>query len=176
MINKTFKAFPVLTTERLTLRQLVLSDEEEIFRLRSDGEVNKYLHRQLSSSIDDARNFINKINENFEKNDSLYWAITFTDNNTLIGTIALFSFSDEHHSCEIGFELLPNFQQRGIMTEAAAKVVDYVFNTINLNEIKAFCHRDNQRSLKLLERLRFKESDQADKTDPDLNSYHLSKP
>jgi ribosomal-protein-alanine N-acetyltransferase len=72
MLNRTFTSFPILTTERLTLRQLVIADEQEIFTLRSDGEINKYLDRQVSNTIDDARNFINKVNENINKNDSLY--------------------------------------------------------------------------------------------------------
>jgi ribosomal-protein-alanine N-acetyltransferase len=67
MLNRIFAPFPILKTERLTLRQLVINDEQEIFTLRSDSEINKYLDRQMSDTIDDARNFINKINENVIK-------------------------------------------------------------------------------------------------------------
>src|SRR3954470_5580728 len=109
MLNRIFTPFPILTTERLTLRQLVINDEQEIFTLRSDSEINKYLDRQLCNTIDDARNFINMINENINKSDSLYWAITLRDQNVLIGTICLFNFSDENDKCEIGYELLTNF-------------------------------------------------------------------
>ena len=93
MLNRNFTTFPILATERLTLRQLVLNDEQEIFILRSDSEINKYLDRQISNTIDDARNFINKVNENIKINDSLYWGITLSDKNILVGTICLFGFS-----------------------------------------------------------------------------------
>jgi [ribosomal protein S5]-alanine N-acetyltransferase len=53
MLNRTFTPFPILTTERLTLRQPVINDENEIFILRSDGEINKYLGRQKSNTIDE---------------------------------------------------------------------------------------------------------------------------
>src|ERR1700759_1326145 len=102
MLNRTFTPFPILTTKRLTLRQLVMNDEQEIFALRSDSEINKYLDRKKASTIDDARNFINIVNENIHKNDSVYWAITFSDKNILLGTICLFSFSDENDKCETG--------------------------------------------------------------------------
>src|SRR4029077_21207939 len=115
MLNKSFAPFPILITERLTLRQLVIADERDIFTLRSDSEINKYLDRQVSNTIDDARNFINKVNENISKNASLYWAITLSDKNILVGTICLFGFSDENSKCEIGYELLTNFQGQGIM-------------------------------------------------------------
>jgi len=110
MIHKIFTPFPILTTERLTLRQLLVNDEQEIFALRSDSEINKYLDRQTSNTIADARNFINMVNENITKNVSLYWAITLSNRNTFVGNICLYGFSDENDNCEIGYELLTNFQ------------------------------------------------------------------
>jgi [ribosomal protein S5]-alanine N-acetyltransferase len=174
MLNRSFTPFPILITERLALRQLVISDEQEIFILRSDSKINKYLDRQISNTIEDARNFINKVNENINKNDSLYWAITLGDKNILIGTICLFGFSDENSKCEIGYELLTNFQGQGIMKEAAEKVIDYAFNTIKVQEIEAFLHRDNQSSIKLLDRFSFRNSNEPDKTNPELICYHLT--
>ena len=174
MLSRTFTPFPILTTERLTLRQLVSKDEHEIFTLRSDSEINKYLNRQKSNTIDDARNFINKVNENINKNDSLYWAITLSDKNILVGTICLFGFSDENYTCEIGYELLTNFQGQGIMKEAVEKVIDYAFNTIRVKKIEAFMHRDNQSSIKLLEKFSFRNSNEPDKTNPDLICYYLT--
>ena len=174
MLNRTFTPFPILTTERLTLRQLVIDDEQEIFTLRSDSEINKYLDRQLSNTIADARNFINKVNENINKNVSLYWAITLSDRNILVGTICLYGFSDENDNCEIGYELLTNFQGQGIMKEAVEKVIDYAFNTIKVQEIEAFLHRDNQSSINLLEKLSFRNSNKADETNPELIGYHLT--
>ena len=174
MVTKTFTPFPILKTERLTLRQLTVNDEKEIFNLRSDVEINKYLDRQVSNTIDDARNFINKVNENINKNDSLYWAITLSDRNILVGTICLFDFSNDNYKCEIGYELLTNFQGQGIMREAVEKVIDYALNTIKVKRIEAFLHRDNQRSIKLLEKFSFKNSNGPDKANPDLICYHLT--
>ena len=174
MLNRFFTPFPVLTTERLTLRQLLINDEHEIFTLRSDSEINKYLDRQLSTTIDDARNFIIKVNENINKNVALYWAITFSDRNILVGTICLYGFSDENDNCEIGYELLTNFQGQGIMKEAVEKVIDYAFNTIKVKKIEAFFHRDNQSSINLLEKVSFSSSNRSDETNPELICYHLS--
>ena len=174
MLTRNFTPFPILTTERLTLRQLVIADEQEIFTLRSDSEINKYLNRQLSSTIDDARNFINMVNGNINKNESLYWAITLSGSNILVGTICLFGFSDENNKCEIGYEVLTNFQGQGIMKEAAQKVIGYAFNTIQVQKIEAFLHRDNQNSIKLLEKLSFSYSNEPGNTDPELVCFHLT--
>ena len=174
MLSRTFTPFPILTTERLTLRQLVSYDEQEIFTLRSDSEINKYLDRKRAKTIDDARSFIDKISENINKNDSVYWAITFSDKNILIGTICLFVFSDDNDKCEIGYELLTNFQGQGIMREALEKVIDYAFNTIKVKKIEAFFHRDNQSSIKLLEKFSFRNSNEPDRTNPELICFYLT--
>lgn len=163
---------PILTTERLTLRQLVIDDDQEIFTLRSDSAINKYLDRPISNTIDDARNFITKIIDN----NALYWAITLSDRNILVGTICLFSFSEENEKCEIGYELLTNYQGQGIMKEAAEKVIDYAFNTIKVQKIEALFHRDNMGSIKLLEKLLFKNSNESNKENPELIGYSLTNP
>jgi [ribosomal protein S5]-alanine N-acetyltransferase len=170
MLNGTFTPFPILTTERLTLRQLAIDDEQQIFILRSDSEINKYLDRQVSNTSDDARGFICKITES----GSLYWAITFSDKNLLVGTICLFGFSDENYKCEIGYELLTNFQGQGIMTEAMEKVIDYAFDTIKVKKIEAFLHRDNLSSIKLLEKFSFRNSNEPDRANPNVVCYHLT--
>jgi ribosomal-protein-alanine N-acetyltransferase len=110
MRGKNFTPFPVLKTERLTLRQLVSSDDKEIFALRSDDSVNRCLDRKPNESIDEARNFIRIINEYIQRNDSVYWAITLNGTDRLIETLCLFDFSDENSRAEIGYELLSGFQ------------------------------------------------------------------
>ena len=111
MTNKIFTPFPILKTDRLILRQLVNTDDNEIFALRSDENVNRYLGRQPSKSIEDAKSFIQTINENVKNNNSIYWAISLGDK--LIGTICLFEFSDDIAKAEIGYELLPSYQGKG---------------------------------------------------------------
>jgi [ribosomal protein S5]-alanine N-acetyltransferase len=174
MLNKHFTPFPILTTERLTLRQLLINDEAEIFTLRSDSKINKYLDRQLSNTIEDARNFIHKVNENIYKNISLYWAITLRESNIFVGTICVYGFSEENDNCEIGYELLTNFEGQGIMQEAVQKVIDYAFNTIKVKKMEAFLHRDNVRSINLLKKLLFINSNKHDEITPELVGYHLT--
>jgi ribosomal-protein-alanine N-acetyltransferase len=176
MLNRTFTPFPILITKRLTLRQLVANDEQAIFTLRSDTEINKFLDRKTAVTIDDAKQFINAVNNNNDKNLSIYWAITLSGKSELAGTICLFGFSVENEKCEIGYELLTSFQKQGIMQEAVDSVIDYAFTSIGVQKIEAFFHRDNQRSKKLLEKFSFRNSNELDKIDPDLLCYYLKSP
>jgi [ribosomal protein S5]-alanine N-acetyltransferase len=154
--DRNFNPFPVLKTERVTLRQLVSSDDNEIFALRSNPNVNKYLDRKPSNSIDDAKTFIQAINKNIQGNESIYWAIILNGTEKLIGTICLFNFSDDNLKAEIGYELLPDFQGKGIMQEATSKVIQFGFQQVGLTSIEAYTHSENQSSTRLLEKLDFK--------------------
>jgi len=173
MQNNNFTPFPILTTERLILRQLVTNDDQAIFMLRSDKEVNRFLNRKLAHNLDEARQFINVVNGNIDTNSSVYWGITFRENNELIGTICLYEFSGEDLKCEIGFELLTTFQGQGLMNEAVAEVIHFAFHSIGVQIIEAVFHKDNQRSIQLLERFSFKKLNELDKANPDIIFYSL---
>ncbi|TKC05546.1 GNAT family N-acetyltransferase [Pedobacter polaris] len=162
MLTLTFTPFPVLITERLTLRQLSVNDDKEIFALRSDQQVNKYIDRAPSNTIEDARKFIHKIEEVVRENKGIYWAITLTNHDNLVGTICLFNFLAENDQAEIGYELLPTFQGQGIMQEAILKVIGFGLQVIGLKTIEAYTHIENVKSTKLLEKNNFKKQENID--------------
>ena len=174
MLHRNFIPFPILTTERLTLRQLADSDKNEIFELRSDPQVNRFLDRKPSKTPDDAIDFINKINAGITNNQQLYWAISILGTNTLVGTICLFNFLEERNQVEIGYELLPQYQGQGFMQESIAKVISYGIDTIGLKRIEAFTHKDNQSSGKLLNKFNFIKEDEHEEGDDIFQVFSLT--
>ncbi|RZL47868.1 MAG: N-acetyltransferase [Pedobacter sp.] len=174
MANINFNLFPILTTERLSLRQLSIADQEHIFALRSNKAINKYLDRKPSETIEDAIQFIKIINDNLKKNISVYWAIHSIEANNLVGTICLFNFSNKNNCCEIGFELMPKFQGKGIMKEAASIVINYAFQTLRVQKIVAFAHHKNQNSIKLLTKFNFEQAKELATENPDFITFSLS--
>ena len=170
MLNRALSTFPILTTERLILRQLLESDVQEIFLLRSDSLINKFLDREPCESLEDALNFI----RNIKNKDLLYWAIAQAHNEKLIGTICLFDFSDEFNKCEIGYELLTDYQGQGIMSEAIKKIIKFAVHSLGLKTIDAFTHKDNQGSTNLLQKFNFEKTEIIDGTNPNLIVFRLS--
>ena len=146
------QSFPILTTERLLLRQLQLTDDKAIFALRSNTQVNAYIKRPLANDINDARHFITSINEGIAKGEWLYWAMILKNTKHLIGTICLWHFSDNNTMAEIGYELHPDYQGLGLMSEALKTVIDYSFSTLQLEAIEAYTQPDNTKSVSLLEK------------------------
>ena len=153
------KDHPLLTSQRLRLRALDLQDEQEIFALRSDDRVNAHLDRAPAQSIEDARAFIAKIHSLTVQGDHFYWAICLKENPRLIGTISYFNFSKLHASAEIGYELHPFYQGKGIMQEAISLVIQFGFQVMELKSIIACPSKGNAKSIQLLKRKGFTEVD-----------------
>lgn len=155
MHKPDYSIFPILTTSNLILRNFSLNDSDEIYLLRSNLENAKYLDRQLADSIEDANEYIKKIESGIEEGKWINWGITKKDNPLLIGTICLWNFSDDFLTAELGYELNPAFQNNGIISEAIKPVLDYGFNTLKLKSIEAEVHKDNSKSIHLLEKYGF---------------------
>jgi ribosomal-protein-alanine N-acetyltransferase len=150
-----FTPFPVLETERLTLRELNLNDAKAIFGLRTNKEVNEFIDRRTPRNLSEARAFIDRISKLTSANKGIFWVIESKSNHQLVGTIGLRNFEDEEDYAEIGYELDPSYQQKGFMSEAFEVVLKYGFKQMELKTIEAFTHKNNTASISLLEKQKF---------------------
>ena len=150
-----FTPFPVLETERLTLRALNLEDAKTIFGLRTNKDVNQFITRSIPNNLSEARAFIDMISDLVSSNNGVFWVIESKQNNELIGTIGLRNFEVEENYAEVGYELHPDYQQRGFMTEALQEVIHFGFDNLKLKIIEAFTHKNNSASITLLENQNF---------------------
>jgi len=150
-----FNPFPKITTKRLLLRKIEESDAAIILFLRSDESVTKYIERPESrktKNISDAIKFIKELDGYIENNKSIAWGITLKNNPKIIGTICLWNFSENKKIAEVGYDLIPEFQSLGIMSEALKSVIHFGFKDLKLDSIEAYTHKENENSKKLLEK------------------------
>jgi len=148
-----------LTTPRLRLRKIALADAEQLVLLRSDERVNRYLDRPAATSYPQAVQFVN----NILAGHAYYWVINFKDEAKLIGIICLRNPDYKNSVVEIGYELLPEFQGKGIMTEALSAVIAYNSDHLQFRTIIGTTHRENISSIKLLENSGFKRDSMYEK-------------
>ena len=168
------RSFPEIMTSRLLLRKLKVSDWNEIVFLRSDENVNKYVKRPQAKNKDEALAYIAKILTGIENEEWIQWCITLKGNLGMIGTISLWNFSDDRKTAEVGYDLDPEFQGKGIMDEALKRVIDFGFYRLNLEKIEAFTHFENESSKKLLLKNRFEfVKNRKDDDDPDNVIFEL---
>ncbi|MEO9099915.1 MAG: GNAT family N-acetyltransferase [Ginsengibacter sp.] len=152
MLEVNFSPFPKLSTTRLLLRRLEATDAEQLFTLRSDEKVMKYIGKKPMENIDEANAFINLINDNVNNNSGINWAITLKEApGNLIGVIGLWRIIKEHYRAEIGYMLRPEFWRKGIINEAILGVTDYGFSEMKLHSIQGNINAINIASAKALE-------------------------
>ncbi len=150
-----FSPFPVITTERLTLRQPSQDDAEPWYFLRSDPQVLQYINREPAKDVQEVRDLISRVCEGIEKGDSIAWTVTMRDKPDMIGSISFWRMQKEHYRAEIGYVLHPDLHGKGLMSEAAAAIVDYGFRVMKLHSIEAHINPANKASRYLLEKLGF---------------------
>ena len=152
MLDVQFPVFPILETQRCLLRQVVQSDAADLFRLRSDEKVMLYIDREKWKSIDEALEMITKMNDSLQKGEGISWAINLKGDLKLIGMAGLWRIDKEHHRAEIGYTLLPEYWNKGLMTEAIQAIVHYGFYQIDLHSIEANINPLNIASRRILEK------------------------
>ena len=169
-----FTPFPVLETERLTLRALELNDAKAIFGLRTNKEVNTFITRTMLNNLSETRAFIDRISNSIANNTSIFWVLETKDTAELIGTVGLRNFEIEEDYAEIGYDMHPDFQEDGYMSEAFKAILNFAAKQMDLKFIEAFTHKDNNASLALLEKYNFElQPDRKDVGFEDNRVYRL---
>ncbi len=147
-----FEPFPVLSSERLTLRKIEFSDDDELFALRSSPTVMKYLDRPLMNNVTEARAFIEMITAGLQNNQAISWGISLREDPRLLGTIAFWKMDPANFRAEIGYMLHSQFHGKGYMQEAMSSVLHFGFTALNLHSVEANVNPGNEGSIKLLEK------------------------
>ena len=152
MLEFNFSPFPEITTGRLLLRRTTIGDADEIFFLRSNEDVMKYIDRPRATSLQDAKDFLDLVDKSLDANEGISWGITLKENpSKLIGYIGYWRMKKEHYRAEIGYALHPAYWKKGIMKEAILAVLDYGFKTMQLHSVEANINADNNASAGILE-------------------------
>lgn len=144
-----------LETERLILKSIDENNVDDILKIRGNKITNQFVKRVPPKTNYDALDFILTIKKRVENKETSYWGISLKNQTNLIGTICLYRFSEDRKEAEVGYELLPDYHRKGIMSEALQSVLNFGFNELNLSEILAFTNKFNENSKSLLLKLHF---------------------
>ena len=160
MLALDLSDFPVLTTERLVMRQLSAADAPALFAMRSDDRVMQHIGRPMATTLQDATDLIDRIAADRTANTGITWALTLKasssrsieGDDTLIGTIGYYRLKLEHHRGEIGYMLGFDHWGKGLMGEALDAAVGCGFERFKFHSIEAVTDPRNTASNTLLER------------------------
>lgn len=142
-------------TERLILKTLSEINSQDLLEIRSNLQINEYVQRIPPKNTFEALEFILNINRKAAYREILFLGIFAQNSLNLISTICLWKFSKDRKTAELGYELLPQFHGKGIMSEAVQFILNYGFNEFDLEKIEAFTNKNNLNSIKLLQKSNF---------------------
>jgi RimJ/RimL family protein N-acetyltransferase len=153
MTTNVVPAVKVLETERLILRRLSVEDAAFILELLNEPSFLRYIGDKGVRTLDDARNYIltGPIDSYERFGFGLYLAALARDG-APIGICGLLK-RETLKDVDIGFAFSPAFWGNGYALESASAVMAYGRDTLGLARIVAVSSPDNQRSIKILERL-----------------------
>lgn len=145
-----------LTTKRLIIRPLALSDHAGFFAYRSDSDANKY-QGWIPKTLADAELFINKLTHEINTPNSWYQlALIEKTNNKLIGDLGLHFFDAQNKQVEVGCTIGKAYQQKGYASEAITQVIHFLFTELQKHRVVASIDPKNIGSIRLVEHIGFR--------------------
>jgi RimJ/RimL family protein N-acetyltransferase len=143
----------VLETDRLVLRRLSIEDAVFVFELVNEPAFIQFIGDKGVRTLDDARDYILKGPvDSYERYGFGLYLCELKDTRASIGICGLIK-RDCLDDVDIGFAFLPEFWGRGYCYEAASAVLATGKREFGLDRIVAVTSPDNERSIKVLEKL-----------------------
>ena len=143
-----------IETDRLILRRYKIEDADAMYKnWASDSEVTKFLTWQPHSSVDVSRSIIEDWLKEYSDEKYYHWAIVFRDNgNEPIGDISVVQMNEDISMVHIGYCLGRAWWSRGIMSEALKAVMDFMFDTVEVNRVESRHDQMNPNSGKVMQK------------------------
>jgi [ribosomal protein S5]-alanine N-acetyltransferase len=156
-INEVMTAFTptTLTSERLQLRWLDMSDAPALYAMFADEEATRYLSMPAWQTIAKAQESIQRDIREHQTGESLRFGVVLKDTQQLIGSCQIFKIHEASRRAECGYMLARKHWHKGYASEAMQMLIDYCFNELKLNRLEADIDPANVASAQLLQRLGF---------------------
>ena len=144
-----FDSFPLLSTPRLILRALALTDLDDLYEYASDPEIDRYTPWDHYKNIEEARENLNEFLEAYEKHGFWAWGIEHHADKKLIGIIN-FNKPGYDRKVEVGYTIARKYWGQGLATEALQVLIQYGFEKLDVARIEAVILPENKASSKVL--------------------------
>ncbi len=134
----THKGTQTIKTERLELRRFTTEDANAMYEnWAKDERVTKFLTWEPHKSPDATRMLLESWCTDYENKNYYQWAIVFEGK--VVGSISVVRISEDNDCAEIGYCIGYDYWGKGIVTEAANAVIDFLFSEVNTNRV-VICH------------------------------------
>ena len=152
-IYRVFSHLPELTTDRLTLRKMMVADTNDMYEYASRTDVTRFLTWYPHPDREYTREYLQYLGGRYAAGMFYDWAVIYEPDCKMIGTCGFTAFHCASDSAEVGYVLNPDFHRRGYAPEAARAVIKFGFEVLELNRIEARFMQGNEPSRRVAEKL-----------------------
>jgi ribosomal-protein-alanine N-acetyltransferase len=146
---------PALQTARLRLRPFTDADADALFALHSNAHVLRYWDSPPWTEPARAERFIATCRQLAEEGTGARLAIDGVADGVFLGWCSLTRWNADHRSASLGYCLSDAAWGHGYATEAAHGLLQWAYDTLDLNRVQAEADTRNVASARVLEKLGF---------------------
>lgn len=148
-----------IRTKRLILRELHVSDAQDLFEMDADPEVQRYLEKQNFQSAENIKPIIASIQKQYAEYGIGRWAIELINSGECLGWTGLKFYPEQLNGLEgiyeLGYRLKRKHWGQGYATEASEALLRYGFSDLKQSHLYAMSHPENLASKAVLRKLGF---------------------
>lgn len=136
----------LIVNDIITLKVLELADSQTIFNAIDQNR--NHLHKWLpfvdmTRSENDSRSFVKSIVDDVERLQEIF---TIWYNNDFCGLVGLKDIDYLNRKIEIGYWLTEKMTGKGIMIQTVEKIIEFIFENLEMNRIQIKCGVGNIKS------------------------------
>ena len=144
-----------LETERLILRRTSNEDIDEFFFIELNPKLREYLGpTKLGNNLIKNREYYDE--SKYENKDFYRWTIVKKEDNKVLGTIYLNIHDEKAKTAGIDYWIREDEWGHGYITEASKRILEFAFDTLDLNRIESCGAKDNPGTWKVMEKFGLK--------------------
>ena len=166
-----------LRTERLIMRRWRDEDRAPFAAMTADPEVQRYFPAPLTRAEADA--FIDQMEAEFDERGWSLWALEVQETGAFIGYTGLEIPGFEEHftpAVEVGWRLAREAWGHGYATEAAQAALDWLWRSVDTDEILSLIPDDNPASARVAARLGFTTAETREIKGTPVTVHRLRRP
>ncbi|WP_303312041.1 GNAT family N-acetyltransferase [Hymenobacter sp. BT730] len=166
----------ILETERLTLHEFSTGNAAFLLELMNTPGWLQFIGDRNIRSLADARHYLETVLiPSYEQHGFGFYSTRLKSTGTPIGICGLVKRAMLSET-DIGFAFLPAYMGQGYAFEAATAVAHFALNSLRLPLLLAITEPENERSIRLLEKIGLHFEQSIHLADEDLLLFTTAKP
>ena len=143
----------MLQGEKIFLRPFEESDIENTVKWLNNVELGALIDRVVPTTVKERKEWFHAISRD---KTAVTFAIDLTENNKHIGNCGLIYIDTRSRRAQFWIYLIDKYTGQGLGKDVVKLILDYAFQSLNLNRVYLYVVSTNTRALKFYQKIGFK--------------------